>query len=81
MDTLRFTGCFIYLLDLCLKIAYFKNTKWVSRDIRELWFEIILLRIYFVLFYHIGYILFNYLRAYYDYRKKSGDPKYHRVQV
>ena len=30
IDTLRFLGAFIYLVDLCVKIAYFRNTKWIS---------------------------------------------------
>lgn len=67
------------MLDLCVKISYFKNTKWISADIRELWAQIFKLRFFFVLFYHVGYVLFSYSRSYFEYRRQSSDPRYHRV--
>jgi len=78
LDGLRFLGCFIYLTDLCMKIAYFRNTKWISGQVRDLWVQAFKLRIYFVLFYHGWYTIFSFQRSYYEYvrDKKNG---YHAV--
>ena len=37
IDAFRFLGCFIYLTDMSMKISYFRNTKWISTQVRELW--------------------------------------------
>ena len=73
---IRFAGCFIYLADLCFKIAYFRNTKWISEQIRELWYRIFMARIAFVIVYHILFIIFSFGRSYYEYSKESKASQY-----
>ena len=63
-----------------MKIAYFKNTKWISDQIRDIWVEVFTVRVYFVLFYHALFTIFSFQRSYYEYMRdrKSG---YHEIQV
>lgn len=67
VDTLRFAGCFIYLTDLCLKIAYYENTKWISSEIRDIWKQVFTVRPLFILFYHAWFVVFSFFRSYYEY--------------
>ena len=73
-------GCFIYLSDLCVKIAYFKNTKWISTEIRDLWIKAFEIRPLFVLFYHAFFVIFSYERSYYEYNKERKNPSYQQVK-
>lgn len=81
MDTLRFVGVFIYLADLCFKIAYFNNTKWISSQLRDIYYQVFYVRIYFVLFYHAWYILFSYQRSYVEYQRDRKLPGYDVMRV
>ena len=73
-------GCFIYLSDLCVKIAYFKNTKWISTEIRDLWIKAFEIRPLFVLGYHAFFVIFSYERSYYEYNKERKNPSYQQVK-
>ena len=37
IDTMRIIGIFLYLTDMCMKIAYFNNTKWISGQMSDLY--------------------------------------------
>ena len=79
VDVIRFVGCFIYLTDLCVKIAYFRNTKWISEEMRDFYWQAMIFRIIFVLFYHGWFILFAFGRAYYDYKQERKKPIYTQI--
>jgi len=81
VDTLRFVGVFIYLSDLCLKIAYFNNTKWISEQLRDLYYQVFYIRPFFICFYHIWFILFSYQRSYIEYQHDRKLSSYNQVGV
>ena len=60
IDTVRFVGVFIYLADLCMKIAYLRNSKWISVQVRDLYVEVMTIRPFFLLLYHFWFIIFEY---------------------
>ena len=81
MDTLRFAGCFIYLTDLSLKIAYFNNSKFISEEIRDIWTRIFQFRPLFIVFYHVMFAVFSFFRSYNEYAKQSQMPNYNQVSA
>lgn len=53
MDTLRLLGAFLFLFDLCLKIAYFRVSKFIALDIRQMYLIFLIVRPVIVIGYHL----------------------------
>ena len=81
VDFLRFIGAFVYLVDLCVKIAYFINTKWISTQVRELWWDVFRLRVAFILFYHFWFICFSFTRNYGEHNRAFKEQNYDSVET
>ena len=52
LDTIRFAGAFIFLADLMLKVAYFRCSKFVNIQIRQIFAMFFLARPAAVVLYH-----------------------------
>jgi hypothetical protein len=52
LDGLRLVGALIFLADLCLKIAYFRTSKFIAHEIRWIFLLFIIARPIFVGLYH-----------------------------
>ena len=53
LDSLRLLGALIFLVDLCLKVAYFRVSKFIDIEIRTMYLIFIIARPTIVLGYHI----------------------------
>ena len=69
------------MTDLCVKIAYFNNTKWISEEIRHIWLRILEFRPIFILFYHAWFAIFSFVRSYNEYTKEREKPNYNQVHA
>ena len=53
IDTIRFAGVFIFLVDWCVKLAYLRRSKFAILQIRELYLSFLYWRAGFVGIYHL----------------------------
>ena len=59
LDTIRFAGAFIFLADLMMKVAYFKSSKFVNIQIRQIFAMFFLARPVAVVLYHAFAVTVN----------------------
>ena len=50
---MRFVSVFIFLVDLSLKLAYMKVSKFASTQVQSFYYYIVITRIFFIIGYHL----------------------------
>lgn len=71
LETIRITGVFLYLLDLCVKIGYFTQSKYASVQIRDQFKMFLIARPMLILAYHLVLQGLAAQRLYLDYHEHS----------
>ena len=74
LDTIRFAGVFIFLVDLCMKYAYVNKSKFAIIQIRELYLWFLDWRIWLIVIYNlclIALMVHKYVLKFFEGARKS----------
>lgn len=71
LETIRITGVFLYLLDLSVKIGYFRMSKYASVQIRDQFKMFLIARPMLILAYHLVLQGLAAQRLYLDYHEHN----------
>ena len=81
LDTIRFAGVFVFLIDWCMKLAYVMRSKYAIIQIRDLYVGFIFWRIRLVAIYHVVLISLQFHRAYFLHTKDMKKKGYNELGV